>query len=82
MADSESTLKVNIRTTAVDSSGATVIGITQTNVVEGEPVTAKVTTGGVGPVGPAGPTGGIVPITVSASAPSSPNVNDLWIDLS
>ena len=32
--------------------------------------------------GPQGPTGGIVPITVSATAPSSPNVNDLWIDIS
>jgi hypothetical protein len=35
-----------------------------------------------GPTGPRGFTGGIVPITVSTTPPVSPNVNDLWIDIS
>ena len=52
---------------------------------ENGPQGATGPTGPIGPTGPTGPTGatgGNVPITVSATAPSSPNVNDLWINIS
>jgi hypothetical protein len=39
-------------------------------------------TGATGPTGATGATGGIVPITVSATAPLGPSLNDLWIDIS
>lgn len=38
--------------------------------------------GPAGATGATGATGGTVPITVSATAPASPSVNDLWIDIS
>jgi hypothetical protein len=52
------------------------------NTFSEEVLNATIVPGAVGPKGDKGNTGGIVPITVSTSAPSSPSVNDLWIDLS
>lgn len=45
---------------------------------------AKGDTGPQGPVGPTGPQGpkGDPGITVSAIPPSSPQLNDLWLDIS
>lgn len=57
-------------------------------LVMGQPITsdleagAKGDKGDKGDTGDTGATGGIVPITVSATAPVDPDVNDLWIDLS
>lgn len=56
MADSSS-FDANIVTTETDSTGAQVISVVQSNVVESSNVTANVTAGGVGPQGATGATG-------------------------
>lgn len=56
MADSSS-VDVNIVTTAQDSSGATVISVVQSNVIESSTVDATITTGGIGATGATGATG-------------------------
>lgn len=50
-------------------------------LVDGALQGAKGDQGDQGIQGEKGNTGGIVPITVSLTAPADPNVNDLWIDI-
>lgn len=79
MADSSS-LDVNIVTDAVDSTGATVIGVVQSNVTESSTVDALVTTGGIGPTGATGSPGTAATIAVgtvtTGSAGSSATVTN------
>lgn len=70
-------------TVAVDLAGTSQnISVASTNLSKKEILGTTFLTGPRGPIGPAGPTGGIVPITVSATAPPTPALNDLWIDIS
>ena len=55
-------------------------GVISSTYTTGTTINSVVSNGAIGPQGPAGPTGGIVPITVSNTAPSNPNINDLWIN--
>jgi hypothetical protein len=52
--------------------------ISRTQIIVVEPVSGSVSIINAGPMGPPGPPSH--QITVSATPPSSPNINDLWID--
>lgn len=65
----------------VSSSQLSVVNVTGVGLMTG-PVGPTGAKGDTGATGARGATGGIVPITVSTTAPSSPGVNDLWIDIS
>lgn len=58
--DDSSSVDVNIITNAVDSTGATVITIVQSNNIESSTVDSVVVAGGVGPGVPVGGTSGQV----------------------
>lgn len=94
MADSSS-FSANV-TTSVDSTSTGAVSVVTTNVAPSSVVSANIITGGKGDpgadgaVGPAGPTDYnlltnkpfIQKITVATSAPSSPSLNDLWVNSS
>jgi hypothetical protein len=55
-------------------------GVINSTVTSKSTIASTLTGGGIGPQGPAGAAS--TQITVAGTAPSSPYLNDLWIDTS